>query len=250
MLLIQRQSVVHRTNSIQAAPGVRMGALSHLQALHFATHDSFAEGQNGPTHQPVEVDSLYRAMPNLTYFRPCDAEETVAAWKYGLASRSRPTMVSLGRDPVGPVPRTDRTLALRGAYVLHENPDADVTLASCGTCLHRVIDAAERLEQSGISVRLVSCPSLDLLEEQDDEYKRLVFPANGRPIVSAEEYVATTWARYVTASISMTTYGYSASSGSNYQRFGQDAEGITAKVLQYLKELKEGHVHVSIWRQL
>ena len=62
-----------------------MGALSHLQALHFATHDSFAEGQNGPAHQPVEVDSLYRAMPNLAYFRPCDAEETVAAWKYGLA---------------------------------------------------------------------------------------------------------------------------------------------------------------------
>src|ERR1700761_3511309 len=97
-----------------------MGALSQLQVLHFATHDSFAEGQNGPTHQPVEVDSLYRAMPNIIYFRPCDAEETVAAWKLGLASHSRPTMISLGRDPVGPVPGTNRSLALKGAYVIRE----------------------------------------------------------------------------------------------------------------------------------
>lgn len=227
-----------------------MGALSHLQALHFATHDSFAEGQNGPTHQPVEVDSLYRAMPNLTYFRPCDAEETVAAWKYGLASHSRPTMISLGRDPVGPVPGTNRTSALKGAYVIRENASAVVTLASCGTCLHRVVDAADRLQQVGIPVRLVSCPSLDLLEEQSDEYKRSVFPADGRPVVSVEEYVATTWARYVTASIGMTTYGYSASSGSNYERFGMDAAGITKKVLRYLNDLRGLDARVACWKQL
>lgn len=90
-----------------------MGALSHLQTIHLATHDSFAEGQNGPTHQPVEVDSLYRAMPNLTYFRPCDAEEVVAAWQYALTTRTRPTMIFLGRDPVSPIPNTDRKLAAK-----------------------------------------------------------------------------------------------------------------------------------------
>ncbi|KAK3703938.1 hypothetical protein LTR37_014156 [Vermiconidia calcicola] len=235
---------------LYAAPGVRMGALSHLQALHFATHDSFAEGQNGPTHQPVEVDSLYRAMPNLIYFRPCDAEEVVAAWKLGLSSTSRPTMISLGRDPVGPVPGTDRNLALKGAYVLRENSDAAVTLASCGTSLHRVVAAANELEKAGLHVRVVSCPSLDLLEEQKGTYKASIFPADGKPIVSVEEYVATTWARYVTASISMTTYGYSASSASNYARFGMDAESIVRKVRGYLAELGGTNARLAGWKQL
>ena len=227
-----------------------MGALSHLQALHFATHDSFAEGQNGPTHQPVEVDSLYRAMPNLTYFRPCDAEETVAAWVYGLSARSRPTMISLGRDPVGNVPNTDRKLALKGAYVIKEDKDALVTLASCGTCLHRVFAAAESLSKSGLGVRVVSCPSLDLFEAQDNAYRQSVFPVNGKPIVSVEEYVATVWARYTTASIGMTTYGYSASAPSNYARFGMDAESIERKVRLYLEDLDGANARMFGWRQL
>lgn len=159
-------------------------------------------------------------------------------------------MVSLGRDPVGPVPGTDRISALKGAYVIQEDPAASVTLASCGTCLHRVVGAANLLKHSGVSVRIVSCPSLDLLEEQREEYKRSVFPADGRPIVSVEEYVATTWARYVTASISMTSYGYSASSGSNYERFGMDAASITKKVLKYLNDLWGIDARAGTWRQL
>lgn len=227
-----------------------MGALSHFQTIHLATHDSFAEGQNGPTHQPVEVDSLYRAMPNLTYFRPCDAEEVVAAWQYALAARTRPTMISLGRDPVGLVPGTDRRLALKGAYVIQEDEFAQVTLASCGTALHRAVAAAESLKKSSVRVRLVSAPSLDLFEEQEESYKQSVFPADGRPIVSVEEYVATTWARYVTASVGMTTFGYSASGPSNYTRFGLDAQGIESKVLSYLKDLAGNDAKRNGWRQL
>ena len=113
-----------------------MGALSHLQVIHFATHDSFAEGQNGPTHQPVELDSLYRAMPNLQYIRPCDAEEVIGAWKIAFGSRHTPSIVSLGRDPVGPVPNTSRHKVSRGAYVLQSPANAELTLVSCGTNLH------------------------------------------------------------------------------------------------------------------
>lgn len=227
-----------------------MGALSHLQAIHFATHDSFAEGQNGPTHQPVEVDSLYRAMPNLTYFRPCDAEETVGAWMYALGARTRPTMVSLGRDPNGHVPNTNRNKSLKGAYVVKENECAKVTLVSCGTALHRVYAAAEALEKAGTSVRVVSCPSFDLFDEQDETYRDSVFPKNGTPIVSVEEYVATVWARYVTASISMTTFGYSASGPGNYIRFGMDAESIESKVSTYLKYLNGRNARDLGWKQL
>lgn len=218
--------------------------------MHFATHDSFAEGQNGPTHQPVEVDSLYRAMPNLTFFRPCDAEETIAAWELGLNSATRPTMISLGRDPVGDVPNTDRKRALRGAYVIQEDANADVTLTSCGTCLHRVVAAARLLEKAGRKVRLVSFPSMDLFDQQDETYKRSVFPLDGKPIVSVEEYIATTWARYTTASIGMKGWGYSASSESNYQRFGLDAASIAAKVQGYLAELDGGNARMAGWKQL
>lgn len=227
-----------------------MGALSNLQAIHLATHDSFAEGQNGPTHQPIEVDSLYRAMPNLTYIRPCDAEEVIAAWQFALSARSSPIMISLGRDPVSLVPGTNRKLAVRIAYVIHEYESAQVTLASCGTAMHHVAAAAKLLAASNIRSRLVSVPSLDLFEAQSEEYKILVFPSDRRPIVSVEEYVATTWARYVTASVSMTSFGYSASGPSNYVRFGMDANGIEKKVSRYLESLAGDDARHHGWRQL
>lgn len=227
-----------------------MGALSHFQTIHLATHDSFAEGQNGPTHQPVEVDSLYRAMPNLTFFRPCDAEEVVASWRYALHARTRPTMISLARDPVSLVPGTNRNLALNGAYVIQEDEQAQVTFASCGTALHHAVAAANLLSKVNVRVRIVSAPSLDLFEEQPESYKQTIFPRDGRPVVSIEEYVATTWARYVTASVSMTSYGYSASGASNYSRFGLDALGIKRKVLGYLELLNRDHDMKAVWQQL
>lgn len=79
--------------------GVRMGALSNLQVIHVATHDSVGDGQNGPTHQPVELDSLYRAMPNLQYIRPVTGEEVVGAWLLAIQARKKPSIISLARDP-------------------------------------------------------------------------------------------------------------------------------------------------------
>ncbi|KAJ4029069.1 hypothetical protein NW756_006181 [Fusarium oxysporum] len=237
---------------IYAAPGVRMGALSDLPVIHIATHDSFQEGQNGPTHQPVEVDSLFRAMPNLTYMRPCNAEELIGAWTLALQNNKQPTMLSVGRDPTGPVPNTDRNQVYRGAYVLHEPADYALTLVSCGTNLHYAVAAGGSLTKQGIPTRIVSAPSLDLFQVQDDEYKQKVFPRDRKPVVSVEEYVATVWARYVTASIGMTTYGYSASNPSNYERFGLNAPGIERKVKSYLAYLKDSSLSAQDagWRQL
>ncbi|OJD29686.1 dihydroxyacetone synthase [Diplodia corticola] len=238
---------------LYAAPGVRMGALSNLPVIHIATHDSFQEGQNGPTHQPVELDSLYRAMPNLLYIRPCDGEEVLGAWTLALSNTSQPTLLSLARDPVlRSVPNTDRTKVQRGAYAVVA-PDAyDVTLVSCGSALHYAVSAAEALESSrGIKVRVVSAPSLDLFEAQEEAYKDEIFPkGDARPIVSVEEYIATTWARYVTASVSMTGYGYSGSNRGNYARFGLDAEGIEKRVGGYLDWLAGRDARGLGWRQL
>lgn len=227
-----------------------MGALSHLPVIHIATHDSFAEGQNGPTHQPVELDSLYRAMPNLTYIRPCDAEEVIGAWMLAISKTTGPSMLSLGRDPVGPVPNTDRYKVAKGAYIVKDVENPDLILASCGTNLHHAVAASERLLASGVSTRVVSTPSFDHFDAQDQLYRETVFPLDGTPIVSVEEYVATTWARYVTASVGMKSYGYSASNASNYNRFGLDAAGIEARVRGYLKDLGGKDARKSGWRAI
>ncbi|KAI1359134.1 Transketolase, thiamine diphosphate binding domain-containing protein [Xylaria arbuscula] len=235
---------------LYAAPGVRMGALSHLPVIHFATHDSFAEGQNGPTHQPVEVDSLYRAMPNLTYIRPCDSEEVLGAWMLALGKKTGPSLLSLGRDAVTSVTGTDRYKVAKGAYVLQEIPNAKLTLASCGTNLHYAVAAAEALTVDGIPTRVVSCPSFEHFDNQERSYKETVFPHDGTPIISVEEYIATTWARYVTASVGMKDWGYSASNASNYDRFGLDSKGIRKRARQYLKDLGGRDARKAGWRSI
>lgn len=235
---------------IYAAPGVRMGALSHLQTIHFATHDSFAEGQNGQTHQPVELDSLYRAMPNLQYIRPCDAEEVVGAWMVAFQSRQMPSIISLGRDPVGKVPNTDRFKVAKGAYVVVERPQAHLTLASCGTNLHYVVQAAQQLTDQGVVTRVVSAPCFDLFDRQDQQYRKQIFPLDGTPVISVEEYIATTWARYATASIGMSGFGYSASNQSNYARFGLDTAGIIRRVKSYLDLIGDGNARMAGWQQI
>lgn len=235
---------------IKAAPGVRMGALSHLQVIHFATHDSFAEGQNGPTHQPVELDSIYRAMPNLQYIRPCDAEELIGAWKIALESRDTPSILSLGRDPVGHVPHTSRSKVSRGAYVLQDPNNAQLTLVSCGTNLHYAVAAAAILEADGFPTRVVSAPCFDLFDKQNQDYRDEVFSRDERPIISVEEYVATTWARYTTASIGMTGYGYSASNLSNYERFQLNEKCIVERVRRYISELAGLNARMAGWRQI
>jgi len=189
-------------------------------------------------------------MPNFSHIRPCDAEELVGAWTYALGAKHNASMISVARDPVGDVPNTSRTGLLRGAYVIQEDPGAALSLVSCGSNLHYAVAASKSLEKQGIKCRLISAPCLSLFDEQDSEYRKSVFPLDGKPIISVEEYVATVWARYVTASIGMIGFGYSASNESNYDRFGLDAQGIEKKVKRYLKTLEGGNARQAGWQQL
>lgn len=228
-----------------------MGALSDLPVIHIATHDSFAEGQNGPTHQAVELDSLYRAMPNLMYIRPADAEEVAGAWMLALTNKSGPSMLSLGRDAAGgSITGTDRSKVAQGAYIIQDVQNPKLILVSCGTALYHTIQAAEALTKNGTPTRVVSAPSLKHFDSQLKEYRDSVFPKDGTPIVSVEEYVATTWARYTTASIGMTGYGYSASGPSNYARFGLDKDGIVKRVQAYLHSLGEQNARLAGWQAI
>jgi dihydroxyacetone synthase len=159
-------------------------------------------------------------------------------------------MLSLGRDPVGQVPNTSRGKVKYSAYVAAEQADADVTLASCGTNLHYVVAAAELLQSRGIKARIVHAPSLDLFQRHDEHYRTAVFLLDRKPLIGVEEYVATTWARYVTASIGMISFGYSASNESSYQRFGLDERGIEGKVVGYLAKLQGQNAQMAGWHQL
>src|ERR1700761_602465 len=106
---------------LYAAPAVRMGALQHLQVIHAATHDSIGMGEDGPTHQPIELAALYRAMPNLLYIRPGDSEETAGAWIEAIKSRHAPSLISTSRHAVPQYPGlTKRSEVAKGAYVLEE----------------------------------------------------------------------------------------------------------------------------------
>jgi len=220
---------------LYGAAGVRMGALSNLKVIHIATHDSIGEGQNGPTHQPVELDSLFRAMPKLQYIRPGDSEEVVGAWMAALITEDRPSMLSLARDPaLSLVPNTDRQKVLKGGYVLVENADAQVTLVSCGSELQFAVEASKQLNAADIPTRVVSMPCISLFEEQSEEYQDSVL--SGTPhVISVEAYIATTWARFCTASVAMNSYGYSGAGRENFARFGLDTDGIVRKVRAHVR---------------
>ncbi|KAE8143807.1 Transketolase, thiamine diphosphate binding domain-containing protein [Aspergillus pseudotamarii] len=235
---------------LYAAPAVRMGALSHLPVIHIATHDSIGEGQNGPTHQPVEVDSLYRAMPNLFYIRPCDAVEVLGAWKIALSSTTRPTIISLARDkPEYVVRNTSRESILRGGYTVVEHTDAEVTLISCGSELQFAVAAADQLTEEGVPTRVVSMPCMELFEEQSASYKLSVLSAS-QHIISVEAYVSTMWARYCTASIAMDSFGYSGLGRENFIRFGLDPAGIVRKVYAHVAARKASGDRLLRWELL
>lgn len=219
---------------LYAAPGVRMGALSGLRVIHVATHDSVGEGQNGPTHQPVEVDSLFRAMPNLLYIRPADEEEVIGAWMCALTGPNQPSILSLARDAASlRISTTCRNKVAQGGYTVLEKENARVTLVSCGSELQFAFQAAQKLSDLGIPARVVSMPCISLFEKQPDEYQDAVLSKSPH-IVSVEAYVSTVWSHFCTASISMDSFGYSGAGSANFNRFGFDSDSIVRKVRDHV----------------
>lgn len=196
---------------LYAAPAVRMGALQKLQVIHVATHDSIGAGEDGPTHQPVELAALFRAMPNLLYIRPSDGEEVAGAWSLAIKYRNGPSMISVSRHALPQIKTTKRDKVAFGAYVLEEEKDAQLTLIGVGAELCFAVDLAKELrEKHNLKVRVVSFPSINLFEQQSTQYKRETLRRHeGIPAVVIEAYVAFGWERYSDASISMKSYGHS-----------------------------------------
>jgi len=227
-----------------AAPSVRMGALQRLQVIHVATHDSIGTGEDGPTHQPIELANLFRAMPNVLYIRPGDSEETAGAWTVAIKAKNTPSIISTSRHALPQLaPLTKRASVAKGAYVLRENAEATLTLIGVGAELSLAVQVADQLEKSGqAKVRVISFPCQRLFDGQDIEYKRSVLQRRAdRPIVVIEPYTPNGWERYANAAFCMTTsrFGQSLPGAVAYQYFGFTADKICDKLVGYMETVKQ-----------
>ncbi|UPX12065.1 Formaldehyde transketolase [Ascochyta rabiei] len=225
---------------LYAAPAVRMGALQHLQVIHAATHDSIGMGEDGPTHQPIELANLYRAMPNLLYIRPADSEETAGAWITAIEAKNTPTIISTSRHTLPQISQTRRDLVAKGAYVIEEVDDADVTLIGVGAELSHALDTAKELKAKNIKARVLSFPCQRLFDSQPIEYKRDTLRRHrGIPAVVIEPFAPNGWERYADAAACVKRFGHSLPGKAAYKYFGFDTPALVKKVEGYLQQVRD-----------
>ncbi|KAF2717055.1 hypothetical protein K431DRAFT_233940 [Polychaeton citri CBS 116435] len=230
---------------LYAAPSVRMGALQRLQVIHVATHDSIGAGEDGPTHQPVELAALFRAMPNMQYIRPADSEEVAGAWKLAVEYTGGPSMISVSRQTLPQTGVTRRDGVAKGAYVVREAEDADVTLIGTGAELHFALKVADGLAREGqpLKARVVSFPSFSLFRQQSRDYQRSVLRRHeGVPSVVIEPYVSLGWERYADAGVNMKSFGHSLPGKYIYDYFGFNTDRMSHNISKFVGDWKSGAI--------
>ncbi|MBN2161106.1 MAG: transketolase [Spirochaetes bacterium] len=217
-------------------PPIRMAALSGLRCIYLFTHDSIFVGEDGPTHQPVEHLAAARVIPNLTVIRPADAEETKEAWLAAIAN-SGPTALILTRQDLPVAVRSAEGLH-RGAYVIRDSDRPGILLMASGSEVHITLQAAVELENRGIRSRVVSFPSWELFDAQDENYRRSVLPDSIAKRAVVEAGIPTGWEKYAGPGalyIAMNSFGASAPADVLAARFGFTADSIVTRVIEYLK---------------
>jgi len=205
---------------------VRLAALSSARTIFIWTHDSVGVGEDGPTHQPVEQAAALRSIPGLTVFRPADANETAAAWRFAVDGDGPVAMLLTRQDvPVLDGTSTHENVA-RGGYVLAEPDSAvDVVLIGTGSEVCVALDAAATLTAAGVAVRVVSMPSTDLFDAQPETYRAEVLPP-GIPTVSVEAGVTFGWARWADKSVGIDRFGASAPGDEVMARLGITSDAV------------------------
>jgi transketolase len=225
-----------------ARPAIRLSALMELPTLFVFTHDAMGDGEDGPTHQPVEQLVSLRAIPGLVTLRPGDANEVVEAYRYVMQLRHQPAVLALSRQALPTLDRNKYAPASgvsRGAYVLGDSADGrpEVIIIASGSELSLAVQAHERLIAEGIRSRVVSMPSWDIFEHQSKEYRESVLPANVKARVAVEQASMLGWERYVGPSghvIGMKTFGASAPLKELQRKFGFEPEGLVAAAKEQL----------------
>jgi transketolase len=231
-----------------ARPAIRLSALMELPTIFVFTHDAMGDGEDGPTHQPVEQLASFRAIPGLVMLRPADANEVVEAYRYILKLRHQPAVLALSRQPLPTLDRNKYAAAsgvARGAYVLADAPgsDPEVILIGSGSEVSLCVDAHEELLAEGIRSRVVSMPSWDIFERQPREYQDSVLPPDVTARVAVEQASTLGWERYVGRSgrvIGMKTFGASAPLKELQRKFGFEPERVTEIAKELLGKVSAG----------
>jgi transketolase len=217
-------------------PAIRIAALSYIPSIFVFTHDSIGLGEDGPTHQPVEHLMALRATPNLVVIRPADANEVCEAWKVAISRRDGPTALALTRQTVPTLAIGPFVKLSRGAYVMKdfgENPQ--LILMASGSEVNLIYSAAQRLFAEGIETRVVSFPSWELFEKQDDAYKESVLPQKIQVRLAVEAGASLGWERYAKFIIGIDHYGASAPGEIVLEKFGFTVENVVAKAQELVK---------------
>ena len=226
-------------------PPTRLASLMELPVTFIFTHDSIGVGEDGPTHQPIEQLTALRAIPGLITLRPCDANETAEAWRVILGQSGAPACLVLSRQAL---PTLDRSIYAsagglrRGAYVLAGGDGRpEVILMAAGSEVSLCVEVFERLKAEGVAARVVSMPSWDLFEKQDQAYRDQVLPPEVRGRVAIEQGAALGWDRYVGiggAILAMHTFGASAPIAALREKFGFTADHLYETAMQQAERTK------------
>ena len=222
---------------------VRMAALMKQRVLFVYTHDSIGLGEDGPTHQPIEQIASLRLIPNLETWRPADQVESAVAWKASVERKDGPSALIFTRQNLAQSDRTSAQLAniARGGYVLRECCEKggcpDLILIATGSEVELAMKAAETLSAEGVKVRVVSMPSTNVFDKQDEAYRESVLPSNVTKCVAIEAGIADFWYKYVGSNgriVGMNSFGESAPADQLFKVFGFTVENVVAKAKEIL----------------
>jgi transketolase len=230
------------TFSDYARPAIRLSAIMELPTFFVFTHDAMGDGEDGPTHQPVEHLASLRAIPGLVVLRPGDANEVVEAFRYVMQLRHKPALLVLSRQPLPTLDRSKYAPAsgvARGAYVLADAPggNPEVILIATGSEVSLAVNAHETLVAEGIRSRVVSMPSWEIFDDQTQKYKDSVLPPTVKARVAIEQASTFGWERFVGSSgrmIGMKTFGASAPLKELQQKFGFEPDRVVAMAKELL----------------
>ncbi len=218
-------------------PSIRMAALMGLETVYVFTHDSIGLGEDGPTHQPIEMLAALRAIPNLVVIRPADATETVEAWRAAVERKGGPVALSLTRQKV---PTLDRSVLAsaaglaQGGYILSEpKGEPQALILASGSEVALALEAQLELESKGVAARVVSMPCMEFFAEQPQSYRNEVLPPHISPRVAIEAAHPMSWHKWVGdrgSVVGIDRFGASAPAGRLYEEFGITAGAAVARV--------------------
>jgi transketolase len=230
-----------------ARPAIRLSAIMELPTIFVCTHDAMGDGEDGPSHQPVEQLVSLRAIPGMVVLRPADANEVVEAYRYILQLRHQPAVIALSRQPLPTFDRGKYASAAgvaRGAYVMADTPNGspEIILIASGSEVALVVQAHEALTARGTRSRVVSMPSWDIFERQPQSYREEVLPAAVTARLAVEQGSTLGWSEYVGPRgrvIGMKTFGASAPLKELDRKFGFEPEHVVSVALEVLG--RNGH---------